>query len=399
MNFTIITESEDFLGTQYSSQEMLEKLIAFNTVSSGSNLELIKFVQSYLNEYAVNSTLVYNSDKTKANLFAQIGPNVPGGVILSGHTDVVPTKGQDWSTSPFALTKKSNRFYGRGTCDMKGFNALVLAAVPAMLKAGLKRPIQIALSYDEEVGCAGAPSMITAMSSDLPKAALVIVGEPTMMKVVNGHKTSIGLTTRIKGFEVHSSLMHKGVSAVMTASRLVNWLADRTEENMKATPRDINLMFEPPYTTLHVGMISGGTAANITAKDCKFSTDIRCLPSENAHGWIESYEQYAASLKREIRKLNSEADILIDRQHWVPGLKPERNGAAEEMATRITGENGTEVVSYGTEAGQFQEAGYSAIICGPGSINQAHQPNEYISEDQLRAGEAFIYQLIREHSA
>ena len=386
------------MGTQYSPQEMLEKLIAFDTVSSNSNLKLINFVQSYLKEHNIKPTLIYNSDKTKANLFAQIGPNEPGGVILSGHTDVVPTKGQDWNTSPFSLTKKNDRFYGRGTCDMKGFNALVLAAVPAMLKADLKRPIQIALSYDEEVGCAGAPSMIKAMSSELPKADIVIVGEPTLMKVVNGHKTSIGLTTRIKGFEVHSSLMHKGVSAVMTASKLVNWIAHRTEANMESSPREIDLLFDPPYTTLHVGMINGGTAANITAKDCKFSTDIRCLPSEKADTWIQEYEEYADSLRKQIRKVNEGADILIEKQHWVPGLMPEINGAAEQMVTRITGENDAEVVSYGTEAGQFQEAGYSAIICGPGSINQAHQPNEYISEDQLKKGEAFIGKLLKEHS-
>jgi acetylornithine deacetylase len=234
---------------------MLDKLISFKTVSLDSNLEMIMFIKDYLNSYRLDSHLVFNSLKTKANLFAQIGPNVEGGLLLSGHTDVVPVEGQSWASDPFRLFEKNGRLYGRGSCDMKGFNALILAAIPSMIKAKLQKPIQMAFSYDEEVGCLGAPAMINKIQATLPKAAAVIVGEPTMMNTVNGHKTSIGLKTHVRGFEVHSSLMHNGVSAVMNAGKLVNWVSQQTEKNKALNIREENRNFEPPFTTLHVGVI------------------------------------------------------------------------------------------------------------------------------------------------
>ena len=380
---------------QYSAKEMLDKLVSFKTVSLDSNLEMINFIQDYLNSYGIDSHLVFNNLKTKANLYAQIGPNVEGGILLSGHTDVVPIEGQSWTSDPFRLIEKNGRLYGRGSCDMKGFNALILAAIPTMMKVKLQKPIQIAFSYDEEVGCLGAPAMINKIRVTLPKAAAVIVGEPTMMNTVNGHKTSIGLKTHVRGFEVHSSLMHNGVSAVMNAGKLVSWVSEQTEKNKAMEIQEENRKFEPPFTTLHVGVINGGTAGNITAKDCRFSLDIRCLPSESSKAWVKKYEEYAKIVEAQMQTTNTTSYINIEKAHFVPGLKPEVNGFAEALVRQITRQNNTEMVSYGTEAGQFQEAGYSTIICGPGSIKQAHQANEYIDVLQLKKGELFISELIK----
>jgi acetylornithine deacetylase len=378
----------------YSPREMLERLVSFPTVSRESNLPLIDFVEEYLGDHGVTSHRVYNEDGTKANLYAHIGPMVDGGVVLSGHTDVVPVDGQNWSTDPFTVTEKDGLLYGRGTCDMKGFNALALAHVPQMLAADLKRPVQIALSYDEEVGCLGAPPMIADMVG-LPKAAAVVVGEPSMMKVVSCHKGSIGITTHVRGFEVHSSLMHTGVSAIMTAARLIEWLSAQTHENMAKPVAEGDALFDPPFTTLHVGLINGGTASNITAKDCEFSCDIRCVSSEDPDYWLQKYTGFAAQVEAEIQKIQPEAAISLTPHHIVPGLKPEENGAAETLVRRLTGDNTTGAVSYGTEGGQFQDGGYSTVICGPGSIEQAHQADEFISIDQFNQGAQFVRDLIK----
>ena len=378
----------------YTPREMLEKLVSFPTVSNVSNLELIDFVEDYLAGHGVESHRVYDATGQKANLYAVVGPDREGGVVLSGHTDVVPVKGQAWETDPFQVVEKDGKLYGRGTCDMKGFDALALALVPDMLAAGLKRPVQIALSYDEEVGCLGAPFMIAEMVEKLPRAAAVIVGEPSMMQVVSGHKGAIGFMTRVKGFEVHSSLMHTGVSAVMTAARLVEWLRLRFEENRVAVPNDVDAMFEPPFTTLHVGLFKGGSASNITALNASFSCDIRCPASQDPMAWFNRYKAYVAEVEAEIQAIQPSASITVTARDVNPALKPETEGAAEALARRITGDNGTHVVSYGTEAGQFQREGYSVVVCGPGSIDQAHQPNEFITIDQLNAGEAFIRRLI-----
>ena len=380
---------------QYSAKALLDKLVSFKTVSRDSNLEMIEFIKDYLKSYGIESHLIFNDLKTKANLFAQIGPNVEGGILLSGHTDVVPIDGQSWDSNPFRLIEKNNRLYGRGSCDMKGFNALVLAAIPSMKKAKMKKPIQIAFSYDEEVGCLGAPAMIKQIKVTFPKAAAVIVGEPTMMNIVNGHKTSVGLETQVRGFEVHSSLMYNGVSAVMNAAKLVNWISQQTEKNSAMEIKEENRKFDPPFTTLHVGTINGGTAGNITAKDCRFSLDIRCLPSESSAAWVKKYQNYAKTVVAKMQNINSTTYININTAHFVPGLQPEANGFAEAIVRQVTRQNGTEMVSYGTEAGQFQGAGYSTIICGPGSIKQAHQANEYLEVSQLKKGELFISDLIK----
>lgn len=389
--------------TLYSSLEMLEKLVSFPTISRNSNLDLIDFVENYLNEHGVPSNRVYNDDKTKANLYAQIGPSEPNGVILSGHTDVVPVDGQNWSTDPFQLTQQDGKLYGRGACDMKGFLALCLSLVPEMKAANLQRPIQLALSYDEEVGCLGVNDMIVEMRHTLPRARAVIVGEPTKMEVVSSHKGMLGITTHVRGYEVHSSLVHQGVSAIFYAAKLVNWLEAKMEENKKASllagPAYHGAPYYPPYTTLHVGILNGGTATNITAKDCHFSTDCRFIPSEGAQKWLGEYRAFAAEIEKQMQAIHPDTGIDIKVHVENPGcsIEPSETAYAEEIARRLTGKNENKTVSFGTEAGNFQSNGYSVCVCGPGSIEQAHQPNEYIELSQLAAGEEFLRGLVRLH--
>ncbi len=378
-----------------TARDLMDRLVGFPTVSRDSNLDLIDFVEDYLSGFGVASTRVPNEDGTKAALYAHIGPEVDGGVVLSGHTDVVPVDGQAWDTDPFTVTERQGKLYGRGTCDMKGFDALALSAVPLALECGIKRPLQIALSYDEEVGCVGAPPMIDHMvSHGLPRADTVLVGEPSMMKVVTGHKGGIGYKMHFRGFEVHSSLAPQGVSAIMMAAKLINWANEVNAENAAKTPSDLAADFVPPYTTLHIGTISGGTAHNITAKDCHFGFDFRIVPGEDIGAWQARFMDKVAEIEAEMKAVRPEAGITAEQYFSVPGLRPEEDGKAEAMIRRLTGDNASHVVSYGTEAGQFQERGYSAVICGPGDIAQAHQPNEFITVDQFRQGEAFIGRLV-----
>lgn len=377
-----------------SARELLDKLVSFQTVSSVSNLELIDWVEEYLDGYGVKATRVYNDDGTKANLYANVGPEVDGGVILSGHTDVVPVEGQAWDTDPFVVTEKNGKLYGRGTCDMKGFDALALAAVPRALERGVKRPLQIALSYDEEVGCLGAPSMIADMRKTMPSASAVVVGEPSMMKAVAGHKGGFGWWVHVHGFEVHSSLMHTGVNAIMYGVKLIEWANQQNALIRANTPTDLAAQFDPPFTTVHTGKISGGTAHNITAKDCTFGIDFRIVPGEGIEQYRDALMERVAEVEAEMKAVHPDTWIEIDQRFDVPALLPESDGAAERLVRQITGDNGAHVVSYGTEAGQFQREDYSAIICGPGDIAQAHQPNEFLEVSQLKAGDAFMDKLI-----
>jgi len=375
-------------------RQLLEKLVSFPTVSRDSNLDLVDWVEDYLAGFGARAHRVYNHDGTQASLYSNVGPEVEGGVILSGHADVVPVDGQAWDTDPFKVVEKDGRLYGRGTCDMKGFDALALATVGPALERGLKRPIQIALSHDEEVGCVGAPPMIDALKPVLPKAAAAIIGEPTMMKTVTGHKGGTGFHVHVRGFEVHSSIMHRGVNAIMEAAKLIEW-ANRTNDEIRAkTPTTLAEIFEPPFTTLHTGTIRGGTAHNITALDCHFGMDFRVVPGEDAETWAQVFLDEVAKVEAGMKAIHPDCAITCERYFDVPGLKPEDDGAAEHLARALTGDNGTHVVSYGTEAGQFQERGFSAVVCGPGNIEQAHQPNEFISIEQLEAGEAFMHRLI-----
>ncbi len=384
------------MGRSMSAREILEKLVSFPTVSSDSNLELVDWVQDYLAGFGVDAVRLYDDSGTKAALFANVGPEVEGGVILSGHTDVVPVEGQDWTSDPFTLVERDGKLYGRGACDMKGFDALALWAVPLALEAGIKRPIQIALSYDEEVGCTGAPPMIAAMGRHLPRAAAAIIGEPSMMQVVSGHKGGTGFAVHVRGHEVHSSIMHTGVNAIMQGARLIDWANRMNAENAARTPGVLAEAFDPPWTTVHVGVIEGGTAHNITAGDCRFGLDFRTVPGEDPQDWTARFREEVARIEAEMQTVHPDTGIDLEEYFAVPALQPERDGAAEALARRLTGDNGAHVVSYGTEAGQFQAAGYSAVICGPGDIAQAHQADEFISVEQLQAGETFMRRLIQD---
>ena len=372
------------------SLDMITKLIGFDTVSRNSNLELIHYVRDYLAGHGITSHLVANEDQTKANLFATVGPDVEGGIVLSGHTDVVPVDGQPWDTDPFAVVQKDGRLYGRGTCDMMAFSAVALAMVPDMLKKGLKRPIHFALSYDEEIGCFGAPSMIDRLITDIARPSAVIVGEPTSMRPIVAHKGIAALRTTVIGHEAHSSQVQRGGSAVMTAARLITFIDDLMAENKAAT--DPECRFEPPYTTLHVGVVHGGTALNIISRECTFTWDIRTLPGDNWRRYLDRFQEYANSLLPAMRAIAPEASISTEILADAPPLQ-DQGGAAQQLVFGLCGHAHTDVAPYAAEAGQFQERGFSVVLCGPGSIDQAHQPNEYIDISQITACEAFLEQL------
>ncbi|AXQ93605.1 acetylornithine deacetylase [Cereibacter azotoformans] len=377
-------------------RQILERLVAFPTVSRDSNLALVDWVEEFLDERGIAAHRVWNADRTKAALYAHVGPEVEGAVVLSGHSDVVPVEGQDWSSDPWTLTERDGRLYGRGTCDMKGFDALALAALALAQERGVKRPLQLALSFDEEVGCLGAPAMIEEMARCLPKGRAVIVGEPSRMRVVTGHKGGGGLLCHVQGHEVHSSIMHRGVNAIMSAARLIDWANRRNAEGAAGPPSEVAALFDPPWTTVHVGTIRGGTAGNITARDCRFDVGFRAVPGETVEDWAAAFEAEARSVEAEMKAIHPEAAISIGRLFGYPPLRPEEGGEAEALARRLTGDNGSMVVSYGTEAGQFQAAGYSAVVCGPGDIAQAHQPDEYLEVAQFEDGWSFMRRLVEE---
>lgn len=382
------------MGSGLTPRDMLARLVAFPTVSSVSNLDLIGFVEDYLSGLGVPSRRIPDETGEKAGLVALIGPEVPGGVVLSGHTDVVPVAGQAWTSDPFVLTERGGRLHGRGTCDMKGFCATALALVPEMLAAPLARPILIALSRDEEIGCIGAPPLIEAMLGQMPPPEAVIVGEPSEMRVVTGQKGSWGFRARVRGHEVHSSLMHTGVSAVMTAAGLIDWMGRLMDENAAGTPPND---FEPPFTTIHIGLIEGGTANNITARDCVFSGEVRCLPGEDPAGWRARILAEAARREAAIRRIHPDAAIGFETRMMLPGFTADP--PAETLARALTGDIGRHVVSYQTEAGHFKARGLATVICGPGSIAQAHQPDEFITSEQLDAGAGFVRRLIERLAA
>ena len=380
------------MTTRMTPLELMTKLISFPTVSRDTNLPLVDWLEEYLNGHSIICHRYYHPDQPKAALFAHVGPEVEGAVVLSGHTDVVPVDGQPWDTDPFVVTEAEGKYFGRGTCDMKGFDALAVWALVEAHHAG--KAMQIALSFDEEIGCLGAPPMIEAMQGVVPKGGPVIVGEPSMMKAVTGHKGGQGFDTHVIGFEVHSSLLPTGVSAILEGAKIIDFANHRNAENMAATPSPLAAMFDPPFTTWHVGQVSGGTAHNITAKDCRFSMDFRAVPGDDVVALKEAYLAHVASIEAGMQKVHPDTRVEIETRFDVPPLQPENDGMAEALVRGITGDNAGHVVSYGTEAGQFQAAGYSAVVCGPGDIAQAHQPNEFITVAQLEAGHAFMRDLV-----
>ena len=381
---------------ELTPRQVLERLVAFPTVSRDSNLALVDWLEGYLTGHGIECHRHWNEDRQKAALMAHAGPRIAGAVVLSGHSDVVPVDGQDWSSDPWTVVERDGRLYGRGTCDMKGYVALAVWALVRAQKMGVRRPVQLALSYDEEVGCTGAPPMIATMGQVLPKGSAALIGEPSNMKIITGHKGGTGFHVHVKGFEVHSSLLPYGVSAIMEGARLIGWVNDRNAEIQAREPTPIAATFYPPFTTLHVGMISGGTAHNITAADCRFAVEMRVVPGEEVEAHAGAFEAEVARLDAALKAVRPEAGVHLERFFGVPALVPEAEGEAEAIARRLTGDNATGVVSYGTEAGQFQEAGYSAIVCGPGDIAQAHQPDEYLEVSEFEAGQRFMERLLAE---
>lgn len=373
---------------------MLEKLVSFDTVSRNSNLAFIDFVGALLKEHGIEGRLVHNDERTKANLLATIGPRVEGGIVLSGHTDVVPVDDQEWHTNPFDVVEKDGLLYGRGTADMKSFLAIILGSLETLTAAPIKTPIHLAFTYDEEVGCLGAPSLIRLLNRELPKPRAVIVGEPTEMKVVSAHKGITGMRTVVTGHESHSSQTHRGVSAVMIAAELIQFLGTLSDDAAKNGPH--NQMFEPPHSTITINVIEGGTALNIMARHCTFQWDIRVLPDDNPERYLARFRAYCNDVVLpRMRTVSPECNIEIFARDPTPPLKPEPNSEAERICRMLTGDNVTRAVAFAAEAGQFQQSGLSVVICGPGSISQAHQPNEFISVAQIDAGTRFLHDLVR----
>ena len=379
---------------ELTPRQILDQLVSFPTVSRSSNLDLIDWLEAYLAGHGITAHRHWNEDRSKAALFAHAGPWQPGGVVLSGHSDVVPVDGQTWTSDPWVVVERDRRLYGRGTCDMKGYVALSVWALVQAHKRGVTRPLQLALSYDEEIGCTGAPPMIAAMQSVLPQASAAVIGEPSRMKLINGHKGGTGYHVHVKGFEVHSSLLPYGVSAIMEGARLIGWINAKNAEIQARPITPAAAAFYPPFTTLHVGMIEGGTAHNITAADCRFAVEMRVVPGEDIAALEAEFVAEAERLSAAMQAVRPEAGVHLSRFFGVPGLQPEVEGAAEVLVRRLTGDNAVGVVSYGTEAGQFQEAGYSAVVCGPGDIAQAHQPDEYLEVAEFEAGLRFMQALL-----
>jgi acetylornithine deacetylase len=379
-------------GARLDARQVLERLIGFDTTSSKSNLPLIEWVRDYLAGWGVDSRLVHDPSGEKANLFATVTGSGDGGIVLSGHSDVVPVAGQAWSSDPFTLTERDGRLYGRGTADMKGFIALALSRVPDVVAARTKLPIHVAFSCDEELGCIGVPHLLEQIGKALPRPAVAIIGEPTGMRVVDAHKGICALETTITGLEAHSSRQDQAVSAVVAAAeliteieRIVAGLRDRRQES-----------FDPPYTTFNIGVIGGGTAVNIVPRQCTFEWEFRAVPgvaNDDVIGQVDAYVE--GTMLPRMRKVYPAASITTEVNAQAPPLVPREGSPAVALAMRLTGANRTGAVSFAAEAGHFQDAGMAAVICGPGDIAQAHQPDEFITAEQLDAGGAFIDDLIR----
>jgi acetylornithine deacetylase len=360
-------------GIERSAESILEILVAFDTTSRNSNLPLIDYAEAYLRPFCTEIRRLPNAEGTKANLLAAIGPSVPGGVVLSGHTDVVPIDGQEWTVPPFAVTRQGGRLYGRGVSDMKGFIAVALAAAPLFAEAALQRPIYFALSYDEEVGCLGAPALVDMIAGLEMRPGLVVVGEPSDMKIIGAHKGLSCYEVVVSGAEAHSSLPHRGISANMAAIGLLNRLVTIAAD-LERGPFD--RAFDPPWSSLTVGTLAGGTAVNILARECRFTFDLRPLPGVDPEEVLASFFTDVETCDAELRARSSKAGVKVTRRANTPALQHEVRGEAERIVRSIIGDNyPSGQVSYGAEAGQFQAAGLSTVICGPGasfvSVTQA----------------------------
>ncbi len=376
-----------------ASIEMIKRLVSFDTTSDKSNLHLIAYVREYLSSLGVESLLIYDEEKSKANLFATLGPDDGNGILLSGHTDVVTVEGQDWNSDPFSVCERDGRLYGRGTADMKSFIAVVLALVPEFLERGLKAPLHLAFSYDEEIGCVGVRRLLEEIGSLKMKAKACIVGEPTEMKVVTAHKGKKSVRCRVAGIECHSSLAQNGANAVEAAAELVARLRRIGRRFSSEGPFDRG--FAPPHTTVQTGVIKGGTALNIVPGNCVFEFEIRNLPRDDPGSILAELRDFAdRRLLPEMRAVSEETGFHYEEISEFPGLDTAGDAAVAELAKTFAHAEATFKVGFGTEAGLFHQAGIPTVVCGPGSINQAHSTDEFITLDQVGLCEAFLRRLM-----
>jgi acetylornithine deacetylase len=376
-----------------SSLELICRLVAFDTTSRESNLALIDFVRDYLDGWGVPSELVFDGERRKANLYATIGPADKSGILLSGHTDVVPVDGQAWDSEPFAVTEKDGLLFGRGTSDMKSFIAVALAMVPEFLARRLATPLHLAFTYDEEVGCVGVRGLIAALKGRPVRPAACIVGEPTLMRPVIAHKGKRSLRCRVNGLESHSALTHEGVNAVEAAAEIIAFLKAMARRKRDAGPFDP--AFSPPYTTVHTGIIRGGTALNIVPRECSFDFEFRNIPADDPTLLLAEVKRYADTmLLPEMHRVNRATGIAFDELNAVDGLDIAADHPLVQLAQSLTGANSVGKVSFCAEAGLYQEAEIPTVICGPGSIDVAHKANEYVALDQVRQCERFMHRLM-----
>jgi len=376
------------------SLDLLQTLIGFDTTSFKSNLNLIKFIKNYLNKYEIKSELVYDDTKNKANLFATIGPNSTGGIVLSGHTDVVPVGNQKWGTDPFQLIEKDQKLYGRGASDMKSFIALVLSRVPKIIEKKLSKPIHLAFSYDEEIGCVGVHGLLDLIEKKSIKPEFCIVGEPTSMEVVIGHKGKHAYSVKVDGLSCHSGQAPFGVNAINYASKLIAYIDELNKEKSINGPFDQD--YEVPYTTLHTGLINGGTILNIVPNLCEFEFEIRNLATDDPLKLVNKIKDYTnQKLINDMHKVSSKTGIHFNEKVNYPALDISADIKPVKKIKELLNNQKHKKVVYGTEGGLFKNRfDIPTIVCGPGSIDQAHKPNEYISIEQIKKCSNFLDNLI-----
>jgi acetylornithine deacetylase len=380
-------------------EEILSKLVSFPILGGQSNISILTWIKEYIESYGVEAHLVPHKKEKKASLHCRIGPAVDCGVILSGHMDVVPVKGQDWTSDPFTLTDKGDgKLYGRGSCDMKGFLACCLAVLPEMVDKNLKKPIYFAFSYDEEVGCVAAPELTKAIKSyytEKPKYALI--GEPSMMEPIIGQKAIYIMDTYVNGSAGHSSRIKQEVSAIHEAMRLILWLEKKMDSLIEQGRFDNR--FHPPHSTIHVGIVNGGVAPNVIADKVNFSWDLRTIPDDSINDIVKEFGQYCRKREDELRKIYPGFKIEnIENHPIVPHLDTKEDDDIVRLIKKISGNSNIETVSFAAEAGHFANAGFNSAICGPGDIAQAHRADEFISKEQLNKGIEMIRKLVEELS-
>jgi acetylornithine deacetylase len=376
-----------------NSEEILARLVAFDTTSTKSNLQLIDFIRNLLDDQGIKSQLVHNDDRSRANLYATIGPLDIGGVMLSGHTDVVPTTGQDWNSDPYQLKTENKLLLGRGTCDMKGFIACVLAGLPQISAERLQAPIHLAFSYDEEIGCLGAKKLVEAMAGFEIKPRIGLIGEPTNMGMVLGHKGKISFRVTVSGLSCHSAYISNGVNAVEYAADLIAFIR---KMNTQVQQQLTDQSYSVPHSTFHVGNINGGTALNIVPQQCEFEFEIRNLPQQDLAALVHEIKHYAHDvLLVDMRSRYPECEICFNETSYYPGLHTDPASTVIAYTRAINpidkiGDN----VSFGTEAGLFNSIGINCLVCGPGSIDQAHKPDEFVSRAQMQSCDQMIENLV-----